>query len=240
MFVLVTHDNEENQGCQNPGLQGCNPTRFSDLPGGSWSWRPRCFDSPALNKAFRATYLTMKSEWASCMMSFSERMCSCCLVSTMCRFFRIFMAKVLFSSLLSWTCKPGIKKGNSRLYSLGFFFFRLNQLMSPPHCGATYQLNPPKASNPQSVNDVEVGQVKVEEKGILCFVPVTPGKEGKCGNGIKDDMADKRRDNPVSTSWDITSIRTLPLCLQILLDWICGNLSRMLLSRMWRFEDVWV
>ncbi|KAF3842009.1 hypothetical protein F7725_023960 [Dissostichus mawsoni] len=46
-------------------------------------------------------YLTMKSECASCMMSFSERMCSCCLVSTMCRFFRIFMAKVLFSSLLS-------------------------------------------------------------------------------------------------------------------------------------------
>lgn len=46
----------------------------------------------------------MKSEWASCIMSFSERMCSCCLVSTMCRFFRIFMAKVLFSSLLSCTC----------------------------------------------------------------------------------------------------------------------------------------
>lgn len=57
------------------------------------------------SEAGEGVYLTMKSEWASCMMSFSERMCSCCLVSTMCRFFRIFMAKVLFSSLLSWTCK---------------------------------------------------------------------------------------------------------------------------------------
>lgn len=55
-------------------------------------------------------YLTMKSEWASCMMSFSERMCSCCLVSTMCRFFRIFIAKVLFSSLLSWTCSAEHRK----------------------------------------------------------------------------------------------------------------------------------
>ena len=47
--------------------------------------------------------LTIKSEWASCMMSFSERMCSCCLVSTMCLFFRIFMANVLVSSLFSCT-----------------------------------------------------------------------------------------------------------------------------------------
>lgn len=72
--------------------------------------------------------------------------------------------------------------------------------MSPLHHGATYQLDPPKASNPQSVDDVEVGEVKVEEKRILCFIPVTPGKEGKCGKRIKDDMVDKRRDNPLSTS----------------------------------------
>lgn len=180
----------------------------------------------------------MKSEWASCMMSFSERMCSCCLVSTMWRFFRIFMAKVLFSSLLSWTCKPGIKKSNRRLFSV--FFPQLNQLISVSRRGATYQLDPPEASNPQGVDDVEVGQVKVEEKRILCFVPVMPGREEKCGNRIKDDIADKRRDNPLSTFWDVSSIRSLPLCLQILLDWICANLSRMLLPRMWRFEDVWV
>lgn len=169
-------------------------------------------------------------------MSFSERMCSCCLVSTMCLFFRIFMAKVLFSSLLSWTCQPGFKTGKSRLYSLAVFSL-LNQLMSPSHRSATYQLHPPKASNPQSVDDVEVSQVKVEEKRILCFVPVTPEKEGKCGNGIKDDIVDKRRDNPLSTSWDVTAICTLPLCLRILLDWICSHLSRMLLPRMWLFEE---
>ena len=58
----------------------------------TWQWSPSDL------------YLTMKSEWASCMMSFSERMCSCCLVSTMWRFLRIFMAYVLDSSLFSWTC----------------------------------------------------------------------------------------------------------------------------------------
>lgn len=46
---------------------------------------------------------TMKSECARLMMFFSERMCSCCLVSTMCRFFRIFMAYVFTSSFFSWT-----------------------------------------------------------------------------------------------------------------------------------------
>ena len=50
-------------------------------------------------------YLTMKSEWAPCMICFSERMCSCCLVSTMWRFLRIFIAKVLDSSLFNWTLK---------------------------------------------------------------------------------------------------------------------------------------
>ena len=49
------------------------------------------------------SYLTMKSEWASVMMCFSDRMCSCCLVSTIWRFFRIFMAKVLASSFFSCT-----------------------------------------------------------------------------------------------------------------------------------------
>lgn len=51
----------------------------------------------------------MKSEWAPCMICFSERMCSCCLVSTMCRFLRIFIANVLDSSLFNWTLKTGRK-----------------------------------------------------------------------------------------------------------------------------------
>lgn len=140
---------------------------------------------------------------------------------------------------LELNLQTGIKDRQQQVIQF-VFFFQITLLMSPSHHDATYQLDPPKASYPQSVDDVEVGQVKVEEKRILCFVPVMPGKEGKCGNRIKGDMADKRSDNPLSTSWDVASIRTLPLCLQILLDWICGNLSRMLLPRMWRFEDIWV
>lgn len=50
-------------------------------------------------------YLTIKSEWAPCMICFSERMCSCCLVSTMWRFFSIFIAKVFDSSLFNWTLR---------------------------------------------------------------------------------------------------------------------------------------
>lgn len=50
--------------------------------------------------------------------------------------------------------------------------------------GVPYQLDAAKASNPQSVDDVEVGQVEVEEKGVLCFIPVTPGREGERGNMI--------------------------------------------------------
>lgn len=58
-------------------------------------------------------YLTMKSEWAPCMICFSERMCSCCLVSTMWRFLRIFIAKVLDSSLFNWTLKKGRRKSEN-------------------------------------------------------------------------------------------------------------------------------
>lgn len=94
--VIITRSKSKSSPC---------PTGFSELPGPTSvstgqktrpDWRPG-FAVHHLHEA----YLTMKSEWASCMMSFSERMCSCCLVSTICRFFRIFMAKVLFSSLLS-------------------------------------------------------------------------------------------------------------------------------------------
>ena len=47
------------------------------------------------------TYFTMKGEFEAIMMFFSDMMCSCCLVSTICFFFNIFRAYVLaFSSLL--------------------------------------------------------------------------------------------------------------------------------------------
>lgn len=65
----------------------------------TWSWQD--------------VYLTMKSEWAPCMICFSERMCSCCLVSTMWRFLRIFIAKVLDSSLFNWTLKKGSSKSEN-------------------------------------------------------------------------------------------------------------------------------
>lgn len=148
-------------------------------------WLKTACEQPVEIPDLHEAYLTMKSEWASCMMSFSERMCSCCLVSTMCRFFRIFMAKVLFSSLLSCTCsRSGIEKGDGRLYRFSFFFSGPNRLMSASRRGVPYQLDAAKASNPQSVDDVEVGQVEVEEKGVLCFIPVTPGREGECGKRI--------------------------------------------------------
>ena len=48
------------------------------------------------------TYLTMKGLLASIMIRFSFMICSCCLVSTMWCFFRVFIANVLLS-LASWT-----------------------------------------------------------------------------------------------------------------------------------------
>lgn len=69
------------------------------------------------------------------------------------------------------------------------------------HCSAPYQLDTTKATNPQSVDDVEVSQVEIEEKRILCFIPVEPGKRGKkYGKRIRDDMKDERGDNPLSTT----------------------------------------
>lgn len=67
-----------------------------------------------------STDRTMKSECASVMMCFSERMCSCCLVSTMWRFFRIFMANVFASSFFSctWrqTCSQFYLRGKHPLF----------------------------------------------------------------------------------------------------------------------------
>lgn len=114
-------------------------------------------------------------------------------------FFQDLHGKGFVFIALELNLQTGIKD-RQPLNSFGFFFLLLNRLMSPSHLSATYQLDPPKASNSQSVDDVEVGQIKAEEKRILSFVPVTPEKEGKCGNRIKDDVADKRQNNPLSTS----------------------------------------
>lgn len=184
VFVLVTHDNEEDQGCQNPGLQGCNPPGFSDVTAGFLALEAWVFDGPDLNEALRAAYLTMKSEWASCMMSFSERMCSCCLVSTMCRFFRIFMAKVLFSSLLSWTCTPGITKGNSRLYMLGFYF-RLNQLMSRHIAAPLTSSTRPKPPTPRVSMMLKSARLRLKKNAFSASYLPCQEKRKNVGTGLK-------------------------------------------------------
>lgn len=158
-------------------------------------------------------YLTMKSEWASCMMSFSERMCSCCLVSTMCLFFSIFMAKVLFSSLLSWTCNAEESRSACAITcTLREPTVKMSKRNHSCYCHSRvlpYQLDTPEATDTQSVDDVEVSQVEIEEKCVLCFIPVVPGKRGKKrqnGNRIRDEMKDERRDNPLPTTWDKISV----------------------------------
>lgn len=82
-----------------------------------WVWWLTFHGEWAHQDGGAGTYLTMKSECAPCMICFSERMCSCCLVSTMWRFLRIFMAKVLDSSLFNWTLKKSTEnkweKGHS-------------------------------------------------------------------------------------------------------------------------------
>lgn len=50
------------------------------------------------------------------------------------------------------------------------------QIMLLSHCGAPYQFDTTESANPQSVNDVEVSQVEIKEKCILCFIPGKPGK----------------------------------------------------------------
>lgn len=61
-----------------------------------WKILPRLFQT--------VSYLTMKGLLASIMIRFSFMICSCCLVSTMWCFFRVFIANVLLS-LASWTWK---------------------------------------------------------------------------------------------------------------------------------------
>lgn len=82
-----------------------------------WVWWLTFHGEWAHQDGGAGTHLTMKSECAPCMICFSERMCSCCLVSTMWRFLRIFMAKVLDSSLFNWTLKKSTEnkweKGHS-------------------------------------------------------------------------------------------------------------------------------
>lgn len=227
--------------CQNPGLHGRDPTGISDLPGGGGVpdpeglgiWQPWSKRSPSGRLPDDEVRVgLLHDEFLRTNVLLLSRVDDVPLLQDLHGKGFVFVALEL-----------NLQTRNEERQQPVIQFrvlFPAKSINATSHRGATHQLDPPKASNPQSVNDVEVSQVKVEEKRILCFVPVTPGKEGKCQNRIKDDMVDKRRDNPLPTSWVVTSICTLLFCLQILLDWICGNLSRMLLPRMWRFEDVWV
>lgn len=52
------------------------------------------------------------------------------------------------------------------------------------HRSVPYQLNTSEATNPQSVDDVKVGQVESEVKCILCLIPVVPEKS----RGWKENM----------------------------------------------------
>lgn len=74
-----------------------------------------------------------------------------------------------------------------------FIFPTRESHLSPP-----YQLHATKAANPQSVDDVEIGQIEIEEKSILGFVPADGVKEedgeegGERGRG--GGRQDKERD----------------------------------------------
>ena len=172
-------------------------------------------------------------------MSFSERMCSCCLVSTMCLFFSIFMAKVLFSSLLSWTCNA--EESRSACAITCTFWEPIVKMSKRNHscyCHSRvlpYQLDTPEATDTQSVDDVEVSQVEIEEKCVLCFIPVVPGKRGKkdrMGTGL--EMRWRMKDQIIHFQQPETKFPSLLqlICLQILEDLTHSNLLRMLL-RMW-------
>lgn len=72
-------------------------------------------------------------------------------------------------------------KKNMQIYSRNINLHNLwcnckEKCMLLSHCSAPYQLDTTEATNPQSVNDVEVSQVEIEEKRIFCFIS---GKAGK-------------------------------------------------------------
>ncbi len=82
-------------------------------------------------------------------------------------FFRIFMAKVLFSSLLSCTCikegkkikpiKVGLHINLHSLLDICKEEKKKKSCLLLSQCSAPYQLDTTKATNTQSVDDVEVG-----------------------------------------------------------------------------------
>lgn len=55
-------------------------------------------------------------------------------------------------------------------------------------CSASYQLNTSKATDPQSVDDVEVSEVEVEEKRILCFIPAVAGNRLEMKSRMEEEI----------------------------------------------------
>lgn len=172
-------------------------------------------------------YLTMKSEWASCIMSFSERMCSCCLVSTMCRFFRIFIAKVLFSSLLSCTCSQWKRQTHKHrtwrlleCYPVHLYNCEENQFVLMADCSAHVPAQHDQSHQPPECRWCWSQPGWDWRKMHSLLHTCQDGeKEKKYGKRISDDMEDERRDNPLPTTWNKIS----PLQLSgfyILKDWI--------------------
>lgn len=167
-------------------------------------------------------------------MSFSERMCSCCLVSTMCRFFRIFMAKVLFSSLLSWTCSQEERKIRK--------YIRLAWTLTCTTCGAIVKKNVccchtavpptsstrPKPPTPRVSMMLKSARLRLKKNAFSASYLASREKRNNYGNKIRDDMKDERRDNPLSTNWDQISVSTSAHLFANLRGLNSSNLSRIL------------
>ena len=87
-------------------LRDTPPTSYRDISyiersGRAWGNNCLTYTNHGI---FRALYLVIKWQRPDIMMDFSEKMCSCCLVSTICFFRRHLRAKVLLVSLFNWTC----------------------------------------------------------------------------------------------------------------------------------------
>lgn len=169
----------------------------------------------ALKRSFML-YLTIKSEWASCIMSFSDRMCSCCLVSTMCRFFKIFMANVLFSSLFSWTC------GQRNWVTVNSFVsMDVHPLCS--HYNALFPTSStrPKPPTPRVSMMLKSARLRLKKNAFSAsyLLRQRKGEERKHWRRIRDKLKDERTYNPLSTTWG-KKYPFLPelICLQILED----------------------
>lgn len=162
-------------------------------------------------------------------MSFSERMCSCCLVSTMCRFFRIFMAKVLFSSLLSWTCSQEERKICKYMRLVWTFTCNCKEKKSnnvshtavPPT--SSTRPNPP---TPRVSMMLKSARLRLKKNAFSASYLASREKQNNYGNRIRDDMKDERRDNPLSTNWDQISVCASAHLFANLRELNSSNLSR--------------